>query len=189
MVVKGHAKTDSAKLDSAAWCLALDSFRAAHAEWWRLRATRDAVYSVPEEVVSAMRGARVSGSEHRDRKALLSDADIAAETAFTRLCRQSRDPVVGVWNGLARENKPTPIKFRELVQVPAANDSVRRLRQQTLGYVGWLTFNEEYRTDLKRLSDCWDSLLEFQKPSFPLRLHDTYTGLSSLLGPVPAGVT
>lgn len=189
------------------WCDHWNPFVNAHPEWWNRHGDHEPVYSLPEPVTEALakyEPAIRDKKGSRPKKALITGGDADAERAFHQACREYAPDTVGVWMGtpirypaLAPANIAPELSPEVAVLFSQINDTspaqikstlaaikskLEADRHQTLGCVGRLNFDLQYREELDALKQMWTCL----SPSPPLPV-----GSAPLLGPkipVPMGV-
>jgi len=153
------------------------------------------VYVLPAPAVHHLGEARPSGdTEHRARRALLSEAEVAAEEAFRQTCEEYGTSTVGVHNGcpvlFSLLCSPPPLRSiaPELVdrlgwaqilpsgtvdaRLQGAQKQSEQARRRILGFAGYLTFNEQYQAEKESLQERW-AALDVQTPlPFRANVHD-----------------
>jgi hypothetical protein len=157
------------------WIQRWELFLSQHRLWWSRFASQGTVYWLPKGVISALRGE------------FLDNDDTEAELAFRSLCRGRSRTTIGVWS---EQPIDYPLPF-DLDRLRVSDDYLRKLsttryapeidwpsspkidgktwraiHHQLLGYVGRLTLDDQYRSEMKPLQDRW--LRHGCRPSFPL---------------------
>ncbi|HJZ58447.1 MAG TPA: hypothetical protein VKE74_26125, partial [Gemmataceae bacterium] len=148
--------------------------RRRHCDW----ATRfvngpDPVYALPEVVIAELEREVPRHNSCTAGRRLIDPDEAAAERAFTEYCEGARAAVAGVWHdrpvysNLLVEPEPlglTPEEFEAycwgqggmtyescLRELDDLNRRAATYAQQCLGWAGYVTFNDEYRNELRRL--------------------------------------
>jgi hypothetical protein len=157
--------------------------------WWDRVGGDGPVYALPSEIIESLaKGTGPSDSDHRASKPLITMKDAWAERAFLRVCKGFQSVTVGVWDGepiaypLLAEPAVPPLPpdwlisaswLAESMSLPEAKLLLEKAyremgphHQQMLGYVGWLTLNEQYRDERSAIRARWASLPD--RPSLPI---------------------
>jgi len=173
--VDGHIPFKAMPTPKPSWVERWNVFLSQHGSWWPRFAGQGPVYCLPKGVIGVL------------RREFLDNDDSEAELAFRSLCRGRSRTTIGVWN---EQPIDYPLPF-DLDRLQVSDDYLHKLsttkyapeidwrsspridgktwraiHHQLLGYVGRLTLDEQYRSEMKPLQDRW--LRHGCRPSFPL---------------------
>ena len=172
-----------------------------HPQWCRQRIgdNTEPAYTLPEFVVTALSAATEARGNKRAIPRLLSEADEQAERSFRETCESYLPDTIGVWRGQPVQYPPFNVRqdlgFNELqlrVLAKSCGNTEQQIksslkvcetksvetRHQLLGYVGFLSLDEQFIAEREQLKNLWrelpaDSLLP-------------QTSASLLAAPLPA---
>jgi hypothetical protein len=168
------------------WAGLWAAFAKKYRGWWDRVGGAGPVYALPREIIESL--AKGSAAKHPASRPLITMEDDWTERVFLRVCKRFLGVTVGVWDG-------NPIDYPLLAEpaVPALPpDSLltalvsdegaslqeikrqlepgfRRLggmHHQMLAYVGFITFDGQYRGEIAALRARWANLPE--RPPLPL---------------------
>jgi hypothetical protein len=158
-------KDEARSLVGQEWATALAEFCSQHVDWWSHWGSGGPVYHLPKEIIDEL-----SPKEGNRKRTVLSAEEAAAERAFLVLCQRAGHNAVGVWGDRQVryplfDSVPNPPLSEEFIHaakwdIPLgcieaeATDAIGKMdadRHQQLGYVGALTFDENYQNERKQL--------------------------------------
>lgn len=157
------------------WSTSWGGFVEQNRSWYDRVCGDGPVYALPIDVIEGLaEGTKSSDSGHRALEPFISGEDAESEHRFLRFCRDFQSTTVGVAYG-------RPVAYQLLTErgwtgsISSAEtdgnllkilDQLQGIHHQLLGYVGRLTFDEQYRRDKAILEARWSSLPD--RPLLPL---------------------